>query len=468
MLEAGGVPSAVAGNVGAALSSLAGQIDPGATIVCELSSFQLEEVEQVRADVGVLLNVTPDHLDRHGSSRLRGRQAPGVRAPADRHRGAVRGRPYVAALTASRAGRRYGWPAGARVVRGRLRGIPLRGPHNLDNASARPLWRAPSARSGAGMPAQALRSFARRPTASSRSARCAAWLRQRLAGHQRRGRAPGDGVLRPRRCTSSSAGRSRAAASLRSARPAERARACLPHRRGRSTRARSAAWWNLARLGHARDRGAAGARRPGRATSSCSRRPAPRSTSSGLRGTAARLPQLGGGARVSRAGAPQDDGAEQLLVSRRWGSWPSAWSWSTRPRPHAGILLERDAVDARSAWPTAGLPTTTRHMAALAPTMLARDLGSCCCAGRSWACERNGAKRWLLSRPAASRSALGAGQGGALRVRGAGPSRGVAGRRRLRARRCAGGHGPRDPCAPERDQGPRLGRIASAWSLPPC
>jgi UDP-N-acetylmuramoylalanine--D-glutamate ligase len=67
MLERGGVPSASAGNVGTALSSLAGVIEPGRTIVCELSSFQLQGVEQFRADVGVLLNVTPDHLDRHGS-----------------------------------------------------------------------------------------------------------------------------------------------------------------------------------------------------------------------------------------------------------------------------------------------------------------------------------------------------------------------------------------------------------------
>ncbi|HMG99604.1 MAG TPA: UDP-N-acetylmuramoyl-L-alanine--D-glutamate ligase [Gaiellales bacterium] len=67
MLERGGVPSASAGNVGTALSSFAGVIEPGRTIVCELSSFQLEGVEQFRAEVGVLLNVTPDHLDRHGS-----------------------------------------------------------------------------------------------------------------------------------------------------------------------------------------------------------------------------------------------------------------------------------------------------------------------------------------------------------------------------------------------------------------
>ena len=67
MLEAGGVPSVGAGNVGTALSSFAGTIEPGRTIVCELSSFQLEGVEHFRSDVAVLLNVTPDHLDRHGT-----------------------------------------------------------------------------------------------------------------------------------------------------------------------------------------------------------------------------------------------------------------------------------------------------------------------------------------------------------------------------------------------------------------
>jgi UDP-N-acetylmuramoylalanine--D-glutamate ligase len=67
MLERGGVPCASAGNVGTALSGFAGRIEPGHTIVCELSSFQLEGVERFRSDVGVLLNLTPDHLDRHDS-----------------------------------------------------------------------------------------------------------------------------------------------------------------------------------------------------------------------------------------------------------------------------------------------------------------------------------------------------------------------------------------------------------------
>ena len=60
-------PVAVAGNVGTALSSLAGGIEPGAVIACEASSFQLEDTLAFAPDAAVLLNVAPDHLDRHGT-----------------------------------------------------------------------------------------------------------------------------------------------------------------------------------------------------------------------------------------------------------------------------------------------------------------------------------------------------------------------------------------------------------------
>jgi UDP-N-acetylmuramoylalanine--D-glutamate ligase len=56
-----------AGNVGTALSELVGEVEPDEWIVCELSSFQLEDVEEFRARVAVLLNLEPDHLDRHGT-----------------------------------------------------------------------------------------------------------------------------------------------------------------------------------------------------------------------------------------------------------------------------------------------------------------------------------------------------------------------------------------------------------------
>ena len=59
------LPVAVAGNVGTALSSLVGSVDPAATIVCEASSFQLEDTELFAPDAAVLLNLAEDHLDRH-------------------------------------------------------------------------------------------------------------------------------------------------------------------------------------------------------------------------------------------------------------------------------------------------------------------------------------------------------------------------------------------------------------------
>ena len=55
----------VAGNIGRPLTSLVGQVDGDAWVICELSSFQLEDVESLRARVAVLLNLEPDHLDRH-------------------------------------------------------------------------------------------------------------------------------------------------------------------------------------------------------------------------------------------------------------------------------------------------------------------------------------------------------------------------------------------------------------------
>jgi UDP-N-acetylmuramoylalanine--D-glutamate ligase len=67
ILDAGGVPVEVAGNIGLPLTTLDGVVDGGAWIVCELSSFQLEDVDTLRPRVAVLTNLEPDHLDRHGS-----------------------------------------------------------------------------------------------------------------------------------------------------------------------------------------------------------------------------------------------------------------------------------------------------------------------------------------------------------------------------------------------------------------
>ncbi len=62
-----GVPVEVAGNVGKPVASLVGRADPQATVVCECSSFQLEDSSEFSPEVAVLLNLSPDHLDRHGS-----------------------------------------------------------------------------------------------------------------------------------------------------------------------------------------------------------------------------------------------------------------------------------------------------------------------------------------------------------------------------------------------------------------
>jgi UDP-N-acetylmuramoylalanine--D-glutamate ligase len=62
-----GLPVAVAGNVGAALSGLVGRIEEHTTVVCEISSFQLEDTLAFAPEAAVLLNLTPDHLDRHGT-----------------------------------------------------------------------------------------------------------------------------------------------------------------------------------------------------------------------------------------------------------------------------------------------------------------------------------------------------------------------------------------------------------------
>ena len=60
-----GEPVAVAGNVGTPLSALAGEVDPDATVVCEASSFQLEDSVAFAPECAVFLNLAPDHLDRH-------------------------------------------------------------------------------------------------------------------------------------------------------------------------------------------------------------------------------------------------------------------------------------------------------------------------------------------------------------------------------------------------------------------
>ena len=65
--RAAGRPTEVLGNIGTALSERAESVPQEGLLVVEVSSFQLETCTRFRPRVGVLLNVTPDHLDRHGT-----------------------------------------------------------------------------------------------------------------------------------------------------------------------------------------------------------------------------------------------------------------------------------------------------------------------------------------------------------------------------------------------------------------
>ena len=67
MLNAGGIQARVCGNIGDPFTGALALEGPPDVYVLEISSFQLETIEHFRAAVGCLLNVTDDHLDRHGS-----------------------------------------------------------------------------------------------------------------------------------------------------------------------------------------------------------------------------------------------------------------------------------------------------------------------------------------------------------------------------------------------------------------
>ncbi len=65
VLTASGFPALVGGNIGTPAISLAERATPETVIVLEVSSFQLETIQTFRPKIAVVLNVTPDHLDRH-------------------------------------------------------------------------------------------------------------------------------------------------------------------------------------------------------------------------------------------------------------------------------------------------------------------------------------------------------------------------------------------------------------------
>ncbi len=166
MLRDAGLPVAVGGNVGNALSEMPDVVGPEAAIVAELSSFQLEHIERFRAHVAVLLNLTEDHVDRHGTYRayvdaklrvfenqtaddlaVLNADDPGTleMEPAFRTLGAARRAWFSAAPRAEAPGLAAGvredltlWLEhdGAHVPLCSARELALRGSHNLQNSLA--------------------------------------------------------------------------------------------------------------------------------------------------------------------------------------------------------------------------------------------------------------------------------------------------------------------------------------------
>jgi UDP-N-acetylmuramoylalanine--D-glutamate ligase len=67
LMKAAGANVIIGGNIGTALTSLVEKSNDDTWTVAELSSFQLETIESLRVHVAVVTNITPDHLDRHGT-----------------------------------------------------------------------------------------------------------------------------------------------------------------------------------------------------------------------------------------------------------------------------------------------------------------------------------------------------------------------------------------------------------------
>jgi UDP-N-acetylmuramoylalanine--D-glutamate ligase len=160
ILKAAGLPTLVGGNIGVPVVALIEESTDETWSVLEVSSFQLETTEQFHPAIAVILNITPDHLDRHGTfenyalakERIFAAQEPedflvlnadNVRAAAS----ASRSPAAVYWFSLENPVRQGAWVEGGQILYRAsedappeaimpLTGIPLKGEHNVENVLA--------------------------------------------------------------------------------------------------------------------------------------------------------------------------------------------------------------------------------------------------------------------------------------------------------------------------------------------
>jgi UDP-N-acetylmuramoylalanine--D-glutamate ligase len=177
ILSTAGLPTLVGGNIGVPVIDLVAESTPDTWSVLEVSSFQLESTEQFHPQIAVILNITPDHLDRHGTFENYARAKERIFAAQTAEDAVVLNTDNSrAAAAAQHAPSRVFWfsldrtvPQGAFVQQGwvvyraakdapiekilPLTAIPLKGEHNVENVLA-----AVCAARLAGAPVTAIRS----------------------------------------------------------------------------------------------------------------------------------------------------------------------------------------------------------------------------------------------------------------------------------------------------------------------
>ncbi|HXR37469.1 MAG TPA: UDP-N-acetylmuramoyl-L-alanine--D-glutamate ligase [Terracidiphilus sp.] len=160
ILQKAGAPTLVGGNIGVPVVGLIDQSTDETWSVLEVSSFQLESTEQFHPSISVILNITPDHLDRHGSFENYALAKERIFAAQDEHDSLVLNADNArAAQAASRSTAGVYWfsiehpvERGAWVEEGNLvtraakdepvekvmplHNVPLKGAHNVENVLA--------------------------------------------------------------------------------------------------------------------------------------------------------------------------------------------------------------------------------------------------------------------------------------------------------------------------------------------